>query len=82
MNCAHVRVFLLHLNQKQPAGNALDKIVSGYQTTYGGQVNEDAVISKCVNAISFVEKVDKEIGGDIKSGTLFSFVIINSYISI
>ncbi|PWA48901.1 ENTH/VHS family protein [Artemisia annua] len=52
---------------KLPAGNALDKIVSGYQTIYGGQVNEDAVISKCVNAISFVEKVDKEIGGDIKS---------------
>ena len=69
----------MYLNLKQPAGNTLDKIVSGYQTIYGGQVNEDAVISKCVNAISFVEKVDKEIGGDIKSGTLFSFAIINLF---
>nr|XP_043632353.1 regulation of nuclear pre-mRNA domain-containing protein 1A [Erigeron canadensis] len=55
------------LGTKLPAGNALDKIVSGYQTIYASQVNEDAVIGKCRNAISCVEKVDKEIGGDIKS---------------
>ncbi|XP_071707402.1 uncharacterized protein [Rutidosis leptorrhynchoides] len=53
---------------KLPTGYALDKIVSGYQNIYGGQVNEDALISKCRNAISCVEKVDKEIGGDIKTG--------------
>ncbi|KAL8193595.1 hypothetical protein R6Q57_026730 [Mikania cordata] len=52
---------------KQPSGSALDKIVSGYQTIYAGQVNEDAMISKCRNAISSVEKADKEINGDIKS---------------
>ncbi|KAI3748159.1 hypothetical protein L6452_11064 [Arctium lappa] len=55
------------LKLKQPAGDALDKIVSGYQVIYGGQVNEDAVMSRCRNAISCVEKVDKEIGGDIRS---------------
>ncbi|GJV27627.1 regulation of nuclear pre-mRNA domain-containing protein 1A-like protein isoform X2 [Tanacetum coccineum] len=63
------------LKLKQPAGNALDKIVSGYQTIYGGQVDEDAVISKCVNAISFVEKVDKETGGDIKSAQASGSVV-------
>ncbi|MFS8011580.1 putative CID domain-containing protein [Helianthus anomalus] len=52
---------------KQPAGSALDKIVSGYQTINAGQVNEDAVINKCRNASSSVEKVVKEIGSDIKS---------------
>ncbi|KAK1410021.1 hypothetical protein QVD17_36553 [Tagetes erecta] len=57
----------LGLKVKQPPGSALDKIVSGYQAIYAGQVNEDAVISKCRNAIGSVEKVDKEIGGDIKS---------------
>ncbi|XP_024961119.1 uncharacterized protein LOC112501655 isoform X1 [Cynara cardunculus var. scolymus] len=55
------------LKLKRPAGDALDKIVSGYQVIYAGQVNEDAVMSKCRNAISCVEKVDKEIGGDIRS---------------
>lgn len=56
----------------------MDKIVSGYQTIYGGQVNEEAVISKCRNAINYVEKVDKEIGADIKSG-MFSYLIINFF---
>ncbi|KAJ9540271.1 hypothetical protein OSB04_026777 [Centaurea solstitialis] len=70
--CVSVKVFSFfffsfYLNQKQPAGDALDKIVSGYQVIYGGQVNEDAVMSRCRNAISCVEKVDKEIGGDIRS---------------
>ncbi|KAK1440961.1 hypothetical protein QVD17_06796 [Tagetes erecta] len=58
----------LGLKLKQPAGNPLDKIVSVYQTIHANQVNEDALISKCRNAISSVEKMDdKEIGGDIKS---------------
>lgn len=54
--------------QKRLAGNAFDKIVSSYQVIYGGQLDEDAVLSKCRNAVSCVEKVDKEIGGDISSG--------------
>ncbi|KAM7460252.1 hypothetical protein LguiA_019743 [Lonicera macranthoides] len=58
----------LGLKLKRLAGNAFDKIVSSYQVIYGGQLDEDAVLSKCRNAVSCVEKVDKEIGGDISSG--------------
>lgn len=57
-----------HLSQKPSAGNALEKIVSGYQVIYGGQTDEDAVLSKCRNAISCLEKADKEIGHDSNSG--------------
>lgn len=45
-------------------GDALDKIVSSYQILYGGQIDEDAILSRCKNAISCVEKIDKEIGSD------------------
>ncbi|KAL5581415.1 hypothetical protein UlMin_013857 [Ulmus minor] len=57
----------LNIKLKQPTGSALDKIVSGYQVV-SGQVDEDVIFSKCRNAISFLEKVDKEFGGDINSG--------------
>ncbi|CAK9171997.1 unnamed protein product [Ilex paraguariensis] len=53
---------------KHPSGNVLDKIVSGYQVVYGGQLDEDAILNKCRNAISCVEKVDMDIHGDIRSG--------------
>ncbi|XAR58307.1 hypothetical protein NMG60_11026753 [Bertholletia excelsa] len=53
---------------KPSAGNALDKIVSGFQAIYGGQLDEDAILGKCMNAISCIEKMDKEIGVDINSG--------------
>ncbi|KVI02420.1 regulation of nuclear pre-mRNA domain-containing protein 1A-like isoform X2 [Cynara cardunculus var. scolymus] len=55
------------LKLQHSAGNALDKIVSGYQIIYGGQLDEDAMISKCKNTISCIEKVEKEIGGDLRS---------------
>ncbi|KAG5534680.1 hypothetical protein RHGRI_022717 [Rhododendron griersonianum] len=51
------------------AGNALDKIVSGYQVVYAGQLDEDNILCRCRNAISCIEKVDKEIGG-VVSGKL------------
>lgn len=57
----------------------MDKIVSGYQTVYGSQLDEDAVLSKCRNAVSFVQKVDKEIGGDIESGNWGQSFMINHY---
>ncbi|CAK9175146.1 unnamed protein product [Ilex paraguariensis] len=53
---------------KHPAGNAWDQIVSSYQVVYGGVLDEDDILSKCRTAISCVEKVNKEIGGDIRSG--------------
>ncbi|GMN57458.1 hypothetical protein TIFTF001_026557 [Ficus carica] len=54
------------LRLKHSAGSTLDKIVSGYQVVYG-QMDEDVIVSKCRNAINFVEKVDKEISSDIKT---------------
>ncbi|KAJ6754515.1 hypothetical protein OIU79_027181 [Salix purpurea] len=53
---------------KQPAGSIIEKIVSGYHVVYGGKMDEDAVFSNCRNAISFLEKIDKEISGDFNSG--------------
>ncbi|THG13794.1 hypothetical protein TEA_001795 [Camellia sinensis var. sinensis] len=52
---------------RHSTGNALDKIVSVYQVVYGGQLDEDVILGKCRNAISCIEKVDKEIGGDFNS---------------
>jgi regulator of Ty1 transposition protein 103 len=54
--------------QKQPTGSTIDKIVASYHVVYGGQMDGDAVFSNCRNAISSLEKVDKEIGGDFNSG--------------
>ncbi|XWS30535.1 hypothetical protein CRYUN_Cryun24cG0126000 [Craigia yunnanensis] len=56
------------LKLKQPVGNAVDKIVSGYQVVYGSQMDEDVIFSKCRNAINCIEKVDKEIITDVNSG--------------
>lgn len=62
--------------QRPPAGNALDKIISGYHHIYGGQTDEDAVLSKCRNAISCLEKADKEIGHDSNSGMSNLIILI------
>ncbi|XP_058004649.1 uncharacterized protein LOC110636459 isoform X2 [Hevea brasiliensis] len=56
---------------KQPpgiSGSTLDKIIAGYQVVHGGQVDEDIIINKCRNAISSLEKAEKEIGVNINSG--------------
>ncbi|XP_057982624.1 UPF0400 protein C337.03 [Malania oleifera] len=58
------------LKLRHSFGNTVDKIVSGYQVIYGGQMDEDVILSKCRNAISFVDKVDKEVNGDLSSGQL------------
>jgi len=47
--------------QRPSAGNALEKIVSAFQVVYGGQKDEDAILSKCRNAIDCLDKADKEI---------------------
>ncbi|XP_039009924.1 regulation of nuclear pre-mRNA domain-containing protein 1B-like isoform X2 [Hibiscus syriacus] len=56
------------LKLKQPVKNTVDKIVSGYDVIYGGQMDENVIFSKCRNAISCIEKVDKEIGTDVNTG--------------
>lgn len=60
----------LGLKLKQPIGNTVDKIVSGYQVVYGGQVDEDVILHKCRDAISSMEKVEKELGSDVHSGQM------------
>lgn len=55
---------------RNSTGDALDKIVSSYQIVYGGQIDEDAILSRCKNAVSSVEKIDKEIGSDLNPGHL------------
>ncbi|XP_021713623.1 UPF0400 protein C337.03-like isoform X1 [Chenopodium quinoa] len=53
---------------RQSIGNMLDKIVSDFETIYGGQLDEDALLSRCTNTISCLEKLIKDIGSGIKSG--------------
>ncbi|XAR52033.1 hypothetical protein NMG60_11006876 [Bertholletia excelsa] len=48
---------------RNSGGNALDKIVLAYQAVYSGQLDEDALLSKCRKAISC-------IGDDINSEEL------------
>ncbi|OIT36137.1 PREDICTED: regulation of nuclear pre-mRNA domain-containing protein 1B [Nicotiana attenuata] len=64
------RTFSSHSLRRNSTGDALDKIVSSYQMLYGGQIDEDAILSRCKNAISSVDKLDKEIGGDLNPGHL------------
>ncbi|KAE8677939.1 Detected protein of confused Function [Hibiscus syriacus] len=64
VNVRHISLKL----QKQPVGNAVEKIASGYNALYGSQMDEDVILSKCRNAISCIEKVDKEISTDVNSG--------------
>ncbi|GMH06870.1 hypothetical protein Nepgr_008710 [Nepenthes gracilis] len=59
---------------RQSVGNTLDKIISGYEVIYGGQSDEDAALNRCRNAISYVEKVEKDVGGDTSSGLLTGFL--------
>ncbi|XP_047322093.1 regulation of nuclear pre-mRNA domain-containing protein 1A-like [Impatiens glandulifera] len=61
------------------AGDALDKIVSCYQSVYGGSLDEDALLSKCSNVISFMEKANKEIGSDTDSGKPIGSGIIKEF---
>ncbi|XWS40555.1 hypothetical protein CRYUN_Cryun17cG0005500 [Craigia yunnanensis] len=64
------------LKLKQPVGNTVDKIVSGYQVVYGNQMDEDVIFSKCRNAISCIEKVDKEISNDVNSGRFHGSALV------
>ncbi|XP_030953514.1 regulation of nuclear pre-mRNA domain-containing protein 1A isoform X1 [Quercus lobata] len=57
----------LNFKLRPSAGNKLEKIVSEYHIVYGGQSDEDVILSKCRNAISSLEKAEKEISSDINS---------------
>ncbi|KAL3813917.1 hypothetical protein ACJIZ3_015185 [Penstemon smallii] len=55
---------------RPPGGKTLDKLVSGYQAVYGSQLDEGAIYDKCRHAISFIEKVDKDIEGGQVNGSI------------
>ncbi len=63
------------LKQRPSAGNTLEKIVSDYHVIYGGQLDEDVIMSKCRSAISSLQKADKEISSDINSGIPCMYII-------
>ncbi|XVE67658.1 hypothetical protein DITRI_Ditri09bG0005700 [Diplodiscus trichospermus] len=66
----------LGLKLKQPVGNTVDRIVSGYQVVYGSHMDEDVIFSKCRNAITCIEKVDKEISTDVNSGQFHGSALV------
>ncbi|CAL0322960.1 unnamed protein product [Lupinus luteus] len=66
-----------NMKLRPSAGNALEKIVSGYHVIYGGQTDEDAVLSKCRNAISCLDKADKEIGHGSNSGQFHGSALVD-----
>ncbi|PNX83050.1 hypothetical protein L195_g039088 [Trifolium pratense] len=78
MNVKPTNVKPMNVKLRPSAGNALDKIVSGYHHIYGGQTDEDAVLSKCRNAISSLEKADN----DSNSGMLNLSMVIVSLIAV
>eukprot|EP01018_Ginkgo_biloba_P017777 Gb_26035 [translate_table: standard] len=55
---------------KFTVGGTLEKIVSAYQAVHDGHVDEDAVLSKCKVAVSYVEKMEKDVHNDCKLGAL------------
>ncbi|CAI9777243.1 unnamed protein product [Fraxinus pennsylvanica] len=55
---------------KPTARNTLDKLVSGYQVVYCGQLDEDAVLNNCSNGISSIEKTIRDIGSDYGTGMM------------
>lgn len=58
----------LSVKVKQSGGDMVDKIVSDYEAIYGGQSDEDVLLSKCSNAISGLEKVVKDVGSRVNAG--------------
>ncbi|KAK1306489.1 hypothetical protein QJS10_CPA10g01657 [Acorus calamus] len=55
---------------KHLTGDVLEKIVSSYEIVYDGPVDEDAVLSKCRDEITGIEKMEKEIGSGNNSGDI------------
>ncbi|KAL1547398.1 regulation of nuclear pre-mRNA domain-containing protein 1B-like isoform X2 [Salvia divinorum] len=54
---------------KLPAGgNSLEKLVSGFEAVSSSHLDEDAIFTKCRNAITFVERVEKDVEGDSELG--------------
>ncbi|CAL9132041.1 unnamed protein product [Musa textilis] len=52
---------------KQPAGEQLEKLISGYNHVYGLPFDEDTLFGNYQAAINYIEKVQKEHGNDWNS---------------
>lgn len=52
----------------------LDKLISNYERVYEGPVDELVLLDRCQNAITSIEKVEKEIDGNLMLGT-FIFIL-------
>lgn len=65
-------------DQRHNAGGALDNIVTGYQIVYGGPMDDEAILSKCLDVLDFFDKVEKEISGDNNSGITVSKLLLLS----
>lgn len=64
--------FLIY-GQRQSIGIMFDKIISDYETIYGGQLDEDALLSRCTNTVSCLEKLIKDNSSGISSGKFLTF---------
>ncbi|KNA08238.1 hypothetical protein SOVF_164330 [Spinacia oleracea] len=58
----------LSIKFRQSIGIMFDKIISDYETIYGGQLDEDALLSRCTNTVSCLEKLIKDNSSGISSG--------------
>ncbi|KAG9130300.1 hypothetical protein Leryth_004205 [Lithospermum erythrorhizon] len=68
VECNNRNVNPTGLKLRPAAGNVLDKIMSGYHSVYGGNLDEDSILDRCRSIVSSIEKVDKEFGDDLRSG--------------
>ncbi|XP_074309149.1 uncharacterized protein LOC141643754 [Silene latifolia] len=55
---------------RQRVGNVLDKIASDFEMLYGGELDEDALMTRCASTISILEKVVKDFGSGVIPGKL------------
>ena len=58
----------------------MEKLVSGFEAVSSSRVDEDAIFTKCRNAITFVEKVEKDVEGDSQLGT-YIFILMRHCLS-
>ncbi|CAA6668340.1 unnamed protein product [Spirodela intermedia] len=52
----------------QSVGDVLEKLISNYKRVYEGPVDELILLDRCQNAISSIEKVEKDMDGNLMLG--------------
>ncbi|KAK9669874.1 hypothetical protein RND81_13G160400 [Saponaria officinalis] len=61
---------LINLKFRQSTGNVFDKIVSDYEMLCGGELDEDALLSRCTTTTSTLEKIVTDFGSGVNSGNV------------